>query len=165
DHQEKQRERGDRPRAGHEQSDGAGELRRTDEVDHPQRNAPCREELHGEEEVGQFQKCARKKHQAHEHGDLLQLMIRRGRSPRSKQKKVCWIGDQARGCGTQPRYGRGPPQPFGYCFFASSSETEPAMITSSPGCQFTGVETLWLAVSYAARHLAHLNEIDAAVAL
>ena len=31
--------------------------------------------------------------------------------------------------------------------FASSFETEPEMITSSPCCQFTGVDTLWLAVS------------------
>ena len=38
-------------------------------------------------------------------------------------------------------------QPSGYCFFASSSETEPAMITSSPCFQFTGVATLCLAVS------------------
>ena len=30
---------------------------------------------------------------------------------------------------------------------ASSSDTEPAMITSSPCFQLTGVETLWLAVS------------------
>ena len=31
--------------------------------------------------------------------------------------------------------------------FASSFETEPAMITSSPCCQLTGVATLWFAVS------------------
>ena len=37
--------------------------------------------------------------------------------------------------------------PFGYAFFASSSETEPAMITSSPCFQFTGVDTLCFAVN------------------
>ena len=36
-------------------------------------------------------------------------------------------------------YGFGVCQPSGYVSFASSSDTEPAMITSSPGCQFTGV--------------------------
>jgi len=44
-------------------------------------------------------------------------------------------------------YGLGDFQPSGYVSFASSSETEPAMITSSPCCQFTGVETLCFAVS------------------
>src|SRR4029077_9300965 len=32
--------------------------------------------------------------------------------------------------------------------FASSFETEPAMITSSPGCHCAGVDTLWFAVSW-----------------
>src|SRR6266851_1301477 len=51
------------------------------------------------------------------------------------------------GCGTMRRYGLGDFQPCGYCFLASSSLTEPAMITSSPLFQFTGVATLCLAVS------------------
>src|SRR5207248_10791566 len=51
-----------------------------------------------------------------------------------------------RGCGTTRMYG------FGECqspkiSLASSLETEPAMITSSPCCQLTGVATLCLAVS------------------
>ena len=44
-------------------------------------------------------------------------------------------------------YGFGDFQPSGYVFFASSSETEPAMITSSPCCHCAGVATLWFAVS------------------
>ena len=40
------------------------------------------------------------------------------------------------GCGTFRMYGRGDCQPSGYVAFASSSETEPAMITSSPFFQF-----------------------------
>jgi hypothetical protein len=44
-------------------------------------------------------------------------------------------------------YGFGDFQPFGYVFLASSSDTEPTMMTSSPGFQFTGVATLCLAVS------------------
>src|SRR5579863_2010111 len=51
------------------------------------------------------------------------------------------------GCGTIRKYGFGDFQPPGYCFWASSFETLPLMITSSPGLQFTGVETLCLAVS------------------
>src|SRR5437879_12841626 len=51
------------------------------------------------------------------------------------------------GCGTIRRYGLGDFQPWGYCFCASSLETLPLIITSSPGFQFTGVETLCLAVS------------------
>ena len=38
-------------------------------------------------------------------------------------------------------YGRGAFQPFGYTFFASSSDTEPAMMTSSPGFHCAGVAT------------------------
>src|ERR1700732_490175 len=58
------------------------------------------------------------------------------------------LGDvQVRGCGTMRIYGFGAFQPCGYCFLASSSLTEPAMITSSPCFQFTGVATLCLAVS------------------
>jgi hypothetical protein len=45
-------------------------------------------------------------------------------------------------CDTKRMYGRGARQPFGYTFFASSSETDPAMITSSPGSQLAGVATL-----------------------
>ena len=51
------------------------------------------------------------------------------------------------GWGTIRKYGLGDFQPPGYCFCASSLETLPLMITSSPGFQFTGVETLYLAVS------------------
>jgi hypothetical protein len=36
-------------------------------------------------------------------------------------------------------YGFGDFQPSGYVFFASSSVTDPEMITSSPCFQFTGV--------------------------
>ena len=38
-------------------------------------------------------------------------------------------------------YGFGDFQPAGYCFCASSFDTLPLMITSSPGFQFAGVET------------------------
>src|ERR1700746_3912184 len=51
------------------------------------------------------------------------------------------------GCGTIRRYGSGAFQPCGYAFLASSSETEPAMITSSPDRQLTGVATLCFAIS------------------
>src|ERR1700678_4452373 len=51
------------------------------------------------------------------------------------------------GCGTILIYGLGDFQPPGYCFCASSFETLPLMITSCPGFQFAGVETLCLAVS------------------
>src|SRR5437879_2435702 len=54
---------------------------------------------------------------------------------------------RAAGCGTIRMYGFGASQPSGYVSFASSSETEPAMITSSPCCQLTGVATLWFAVN------------------
>ena len=40
------------------------------------------------------------------------------------------------GCGTIRMYGRGDFQPCGYFFFASSSDTEPEMMTSSPCFQF-----------------------------
>src|SRR5258706_2452273 len=51
------------------------------------------------------------------------------------------------GCGTMRMYGRGAFHPSGYCFFASSSDTDPALITSSPGFQLTSVATLWCDVS------------------
>src|SRR3974377_1638980 len=51
------------------------------------------------------------------------------------------------GCGTIRKYGRGAFQPFGYTFLASSANTDPAMITSSPCFQFTGVATLCFAVN------------------
>jgi hypothetical protein len=51
------------------------------------------------------------------------------------------------GCGTILRYGRGAFHPDGYFCFASESETAFERITSSPGFQFTGVDTLCLAVS------------------
>jgi glyoxylase-like metal-dependent hydrolase (beta-lactamase superfamily II) len=57
------------------------------------------------------------------------------------------------GCGTMRRYGFGAFQPCGYCFLASSSLTEPAMMTSSPFFQFTGVATLCLAGAVAASPL------------
>jgi len=44
-------------------------------------------------------------------------------------------------------YGFGALHPPGYFFAASSFETLPLIMTSSPGFQFTGVETLCLAVS------------------
>lgn len=49
------------------------------------------------------------------------------------------------GLGTIRRYGFGAFQPCGYVFFASSSETEPAMTTSSPAFQLAGVATLCFA--------------------
>src|SRR5206468_3210362 len=52
------------------------------------------------------------------------------------------------GCGTILMYGFGAFHPDGYFSFASASETEPAMITSSPCFQFTGVATLCFAVSW-----------------
>src|SRR5437879_5355522 len=51
------------------------------------------------------------------------------------------------GCGTIRMYGLGAFQPCGYVVLASSSDTEPAMITSSPCFPLTGVATLCLAVS------------------
>ena len=42
--------------------------------------------------------------------------------------------------GISTQYGSGAFQLLGYFFFASSFETEPLMITSSPGFQFAGVE-------------------------
>src|SRR5438093_10583503 len=51
------------------------------------------------------------------------------------------------GCGTIRMYGLGAFQPCGYVVLASSSDTDPAMITSSPCFQLTGVATLYLAVS------------------
>src|SRR5258706_14963812 len=48
---------------------------------------------------------------------------------------------------TMRRYGLGAFQPWGYFCLASSSVTEPTMMTSSPGFQLTGVATLWLAVN------------------
>ena len=45
-------------------------------------------------------------------------------------------------------YGSGDSQPSGQSSFAASSVTEPAMMTSSPCCQFAGVATLWFAVSW-----------------
>src|SRR5213078_984254 len=51
------------------------------------------------------------------------------------------------GCGTTRMYGFGESH-SPKISFASSSETEPAMITSSPCRQFTGVATLWFAVSW-----------------
>src|SRR5207237_2645049 len=49
------------------------------------------------------------------------------------------------GCGVIRRYGFGALKP-GKLFFASSSLTEPEMITSSPCFQLAGVATLCLAV-------------------
>src|SRR4051812_30750631 len=51
------------------------------------------------------------------------------------------------GCFTIRKYGLGAFQPSGKSVFASASETEPAIMTSSPFFQFTGVATLCLAVS------------------
>src|SRR5262249_54043545 len=52
------------------------------------------------------------------------------------------------GCGTIRRYGFGAFQPAGYFLCASSLETEPPIITSSPGFQLAGVETWCLGVSW-----------------
>src|SRR3954453_6756219 len=52
------------------------------------------------------------------------------------------------GCCVIRRYGFGAFQPCGNCFFASSSLTEPEMMTSPPCFQFAGVATLCLAVSW-----------------
>src|SRR5712671_4983209 len=52
------------------------------------------------------------------------------------------------GCCVMRRYGLGAFHPCGNCFFASSSLTEPAMITSCPCFQLAGVATLCLAVSW-----------------
>ncbi len=52
------------------------------------------------------------------------------------------LADRYFGCGTIRIYGRGAFQPPGYFCLASSSDTLPEMITSSPGFQFTGVDTL-----------------------
>ena len=51
------------------------------------------------------------------------------------------------GCLTILRYSRGAFHPDGKSVFASSSDTEPEMMTSSPCFQFAGVATLCLAVS------------------
>lgn len=45
------------------------------------------------------------------------------------------------GCGTILKYGFGDFQPSGYFCFACSFETDPEMMTSSPGFQLTGVAT------------------------
>src|SRR6266487_3599337 len=68
--------------------------------------------------------------------------VNSGRAPRIEETQ-----SQLVGCGTIRMYGRGDFQPCGYVFFASSSDTEPAMMTSSPCFQFTGVATLCFAVS------------------
>src|ERR1700687_606647 len=52
------------------------------------------------------------------------------------------------GCETMRRYGLGDFHPPGYCFCASSFDTLPLMMTSSPGFQFAGVATLCFAVSW-----------------
>src|SRR2546425_12744382 len=52
------------------------------------------------------------------------------------------------GCCVIRRYGLGDFQPCGDCFFASSSLTEPAVITSCPCFQFTGGAPLCFAVSW-----------------
>src|SRR3954469_25055105 len=52
------------------------------------------------------------------------------------------------GCCVIRRYGFGAFQPCGNCFFASSSLTEPEMMTSPPCFQLAGVATLCFAVSW-----------------
>src|SRR5882762_48267 len=51
------------------------------------------------------------------------------------------------GCGVMRRYGFGAFQPAGNFVFASSSDIDGTMITSSPSFQLTGVATLYLAVN------------------
>ena len=53
------------------------------------------------------------------------------------------------GCDTTRRYGFSVLKPCGYFFFASSSETDAGMMTSSPGFQFTGVATVCFALKLA----------------
>src|SRR6516162_3964111 len=60
----------------------------------------------------------------------------------------CSIPQSYFGCGTIRRYGFGVFQPAGYFLSASSLETEPPIMTSSPGFQLAGVETWCLAVSW-----------------
>src|SRR5688500_14840184 len=70
--------------------------------------------------------------------ELIDRLYRRlGCAPRRRQE----------GCGTIRMYGRGSSQPSGYVSLASSFDTEPAMMTRSPLCQFAGVATLCFAVS------------------
>ena len=63
----------------------------------------------------------------------------RRRAPLAKSQLAVWAG-------TIRMYGLGSSQPSGYFSFAARW-TEPAMITSSPGCHWAGVATPWLAVS------------------
>jgi hypothetical protein len=64
-----------------------------------------------------------------------------------RSKPAGRIGSNYFGCGTIRKYGLGDFQPPGYFFAASSFDTEPLMITSSPGFQFAGVDTWCFAVS------------------
>ena len=64
--------------------------------------------------------------------------------------------------GHDPDVGAGDSQPSGYVSRASSSETEPAMITSSPCCQLAGVATLCLRRQLErVDHAQHLVEVAA----
>ena len=51
------------------------------------------------------------------------------------------------GCGVYRRYGLTALNPFGNSVFASASVTAGVMMHSCPSFQFTGVATLYLAVS------------------
>ncbi len=70
------------------------------------------------------------------------------RKRREKWGTLLFLASGYFGCGTMRMYGLGDFQPPGYCFWASSLDTLPLMMTSSPGFQFAGVETLCLAVSW-----------------
>src|SRR5437773_8041833 len=84
---------------------------------------------------------------AHHHGRPEGLHCEYKRSAVLIQRYTTLPPIYALGCGTIRIYGLGAFQPFGYVFLASSSDTEPAMITSSPCFQLTGVATLCFAVS------------------
>src|SRR6185436_11840082 len=78
--------------------------------------------------------------------DPVVLTATDGQAPSPQRRGLTPLLRQ-RGCGTIRMYGLGDCQPSGYFSRASSSETEPAITTSSPSFQLTGVATLWFAVS------------------
>ena len=78
---------------------------------------------------------------------------RRGRRLRGARRRCGTTREAHFGCGATLRYGFSVFQPPGHFALACSSETEVGMMTSSPGCQFTGVATV-LARSAAASRAA-----------
>src|ERR1700682_2532123 len=81
------------------------------------------------------------------HGLNLRTQLDRVEIDRTGNRHALTTPFYGLGCGTIRIYGLGAFQPCGYVVFASSSDTDPAMITSSPGFQLTGVATLCFAVS------------------